>query len=97
MLWSLADNRAVNNSMECFLQYLDDLDDAYGAVGLVWEHLRRTILKLVSLTMILGVAASGVLLALAHPPIALAISTLLIVMLLYRSVTGNPGKWTHAG
>lgn len=83
--------------MECFLQYLDDLDDLYGAAGLVWEHLRRTILTLVSLTMILGVAASGVLLALAHPPIALATSTLLIVTLLYRSVTGTAGKWTRAG
>lgn len=83
--------------MERFLQYLDDLDDLYGAVGLVWEHLRRTILKLVSLSLILGVAASGVLLALAHPPIALATSTLLIVTLLYRSVTGTSGKWTHVG
>ena len=83
--------------MECFLQYLDDLDDLYGAVGLIWEHVRRTILKLVSLIMILGVAASGVLPALAHPPIALAISTLLFVTLLYRSVTGDSGKWTHAG
>ena len=83
--------------MECFLQYLDDLDDLYGAVGLVWEHLRRTLLKLVSLAMLLGVAASGVLLALVHPPVALAISTVLFVTLLYRSVTRNTGKWTHAG
>ena len=83
--------------MECFLQYLDDLDDLYGAVGLVWEHLRRTLLKLASLAMVLGVAASGVLLALVHPPVALAISTVLFVTLLYRSVTRNTGKWTHAG
>ena len=83
--------------MECFLQYLDDLDDLYGAVGLVWEHLRRTLLKLVSLAMVLSVAASGVLLALVHPPVALAISTVLFVTLLYRSVTRNTGKWTHAG
>ena len=83
--------------MECFLQYLDDLDDLYGAVGLIWEHLRRAILKLASLAMIAGVAASGVLLALAHPPIALAISTVLFVTLLYRSVTRDSGEWTHAG
>jgi len=83
--------------MECFLQYLDNLDDLYGAVGLVWEHMRRAILKLVSLALILGVAASGVVLALVHPPIALAMSTVLFVTLLYRSVTGSSGKWTHAG
>jgi len=82
--------------MECFLQYLDDLDDLYGAAGLVWEKVRRTILKLMSLTMILVVAACGVLLALAHPPLALATSTVLFVTLLYRSVTGTSGKLTHA-
>lgn len=81
--------------MECFLQYLDDLDDLYGAFGLVWEKMRRTTLKLVSLTMILAVAAGGILLALAHPPIALATSTLLFVILLYRSVTVPSSKWAH--
>ena len=35
--------------MERFLQYLDDLDDLYGAIGLVWEKLRRTLLNLISL------------------------------------------------
>lgn len=82
--------------MECLLQYLDDLDDLYGAVGLVWEKMRRTLLKLISLVMILAVAASGFLFALAHPPIALATSTLLFVTLLYRSVTGAPANWTPA-
>ncbi len=82
--------------MECLLQYLDDLDDLYGAVGLVWEKMRRTLLKMISLAMILAVAASGFLFALAHPPIALATSTLLFVTLLYRSVTGTPANWTPA-
>ena len=82
--------------MECLLQYLDDLDDLYGAVGLVWEKMRRTLLKLASFAMILAVAAGGVLLALAHPPIALATSTLLFVTLLYRSVTRTSADWTHA-
>lgn len=81
--------------MECFLQYLDDLDDLYGAFGLVWEKMRRTTLKLISLTMILAVAAGGILLALAHPPIALATSTLLFVILLYRSVTVPSSKWAR--
>ncbi|MDH3619725.1 MAG: hypothetical protein OER91_02455 [Gammaproteobacteria bacterium] len=81
--------------MERVLQYLDDLDDLYGAFGLVWENLRRTMLKLVSIAMVLAVAACGITLALAHPPIALATSTMLFVTLLYRSVTTPSGKWTH--
>ncbi len=73
--------------MECFLQYLDDLDDLYGALGLVWENLRRAVLGLFTLTMLLAGAAGGVALALAHAPIALATGTVLFVILLYRSVT----------
>ena len=79
--------------MECFLQYLDDLDDLYGAFGLVWEKLRRALLKLTSLLMVLAVAAGGISLALAHPPIALATSTMLFVILLYRSVTVRSPRW----
>jgi hypothetical protein len=79
--------------MECFLQYFDDLDDLYGAIGLVWEKLRRTLLNLISLLMILAVAAGGIALALAHPPIALATSTMLFVTLLYRSVTVPSPRW----
>ena len=79
--------------MECFLQYFDDLDDLYGAIGLVWEKLRRALLNLISLLMVLAVAAGGISLALAHPPIALATSTMLFVTLLYRSVTVPSPRW----
>ena len=79
--------------MECFLQYFDDLDDLYGAIGLVWEKLRRALLNLISLLMVLAVAAGGIALALAHPPIALATSTMLFVTLLYRSVTVPSPRW----
>ena len=75
------------------MQYLDDLDDLCGAFGLVWEKMRRTMLKLISLAMILVVAAGGFFLALAHPPIAMATSTVLFVTLLYRSVTIPSSKW----
>ena len=81
--------------MEFLLQYLDDLDDLYGAFGLVWEKMRRNLLKLVSFLMVLAVAASGIALALAHPPIALATSTVLFVVLLYRSVTSPSSRWAH--
>ena len=82
--------------MECFLQYLDDLDDLYGAIGLVWENLRRAIIGLFTLTMLLTGAVGGVALALAHPPVALATGTVLFVILLYRSVTVPGAAWTTA-
>ena len=82
--------------MEFLLQYLDDLDDIYGAFGLIWERLRRTIIKTASLGMLFSVAAGGVGLALLHPPIAMATSTMLFVILLYRSVTVPSRKWAQA-
>jgi hypothetical protein len=82
--------------MEFLLQYLDDLDDLYGAFGLVWERLRRTIILLATLALLSAVAAAGIGLALAHPPIAMATSTMLFVILLYRSVTVPSGKWAQA-
>ncbi len=81
--------------MEFLLQYLDDLDDLYGSFGLVWERLRRAIIKTVSLGMVLAVAAAGIGLALLHPPIAMATSTMLFVILLYRSVTVPSAKWAQ--
>ena len=80
--------------MECFLQYLDDLDDLYGAFGLLWETLRRAVIGLFSLTVLLAGAAGGVALALVHPPVALATGTMLFVILLYRSVTVPGAAWT---
>jgi hypothetical protein len=82
--------------MEFLLQYFDNLDDLYGATGLVWERLRRTLLRLFSIAMISAVAAAAIGLALLHPPIALATSTMLFVILLYLSVTVPSEKWTSA-
>ena len=82
--------------MEFLLQYLDDLDDLYGAVGLIREKLRKTLLRLLSITLISAVAVAAIWLALVHPPIALATSTILFVILLYRSVTVPSRKWASA-
>ena len=79
--------------MELLLQYLDDLDDLYSALGLGWEKLRRILLRLFSIAMVSAVAAAAIGLALLHPPIALATSTMLFVILLYRSVTVPSKKW----
>ncbi len=73
--------------MERLLQYLDDLDDLYGMVGLIVERLRRFVLALFRCVTLAAGALAGVWIATLHPPIALAISILLFVTLLYRSVT----------
>lgn len=79
--------------MERLIQYLDDLDDLYGALGLIYERARRLSLALARLALVAAVAAVAIMLALVHPPIALATSTMLFVILLYRSVTAAPGGW----
>jgi len=81
--------------MERLLQYLDDLDDLYGMVGLVVERLRRFAYALLSYCLLLGGAVAGMWLALVHPPLGLATSTVLFVTLLYRSVTG-PATWRQS-
>ena len=73
--------------MERMLQYLDDIDDLIGALGLVYERVRRLFLKIVSLLTSLSMIALSVLLALESPMLALATGLLLSLMLLYRSVT----------
>jgi hypothetical protein len=82
--------------VEILLQFLDDLDDFCGVFGLVWEKSRRALFKILSLLLILVVAAGGIALALLHPPIALATSTMLFVILLYRSVTVPSPKWVSS-
>ena len=73
--------------MERVLQYLDDLDDAVGMVGLIVERLRRLLMGLFLYLPLCVAALASIGLAVLHPPIALATSTLLFVLLLYRSAT----------
>ena len=65
--------------MERLLQYLDDLDDLYGMVGLIVERLRRCLYALFSYSLVVAGAAAGVWLALRHPPLALATCILTIM------------------
>jgi hypothetical protein len=76
--------------VERILQWLDDLDDLFGAVGLLAERLRRLAITLARLCVLLTVVACGVFAALTEPPLGLAVAILLFVFLLYRSVT-RPG------
>jgi len=74
--------------MERIAQLLDDLDDLVSMVGLVSESIRKFLLGLVATCMTVAIQIGGILLALAHPPLALAMALILFVSLLYRSVTG---------
>jgi hypothetical protein len=73
--------------MECLLQYLDNLDDLIGACGLLWERVRSVLLGVARGMLLIATSAAAIGLALLHPPLALATSTVLFVVLLYRAVT----------
>lgn len=73
--------------MERVMQWLDDLDDLVAMVGLLSERIRNAACSLLLTAVALAVQIGGVLLALAHPPLALAMALLLAVSLLYRSAT----------
>jgi len=76
--------------VERILQWLDDLDDLLGAVGLLTERLRHFAVALARLTALSCVTACGIFAALSEPPLGLAVAMLLFVLLLYRGVT-RPG------
>lgn len=72
--------------MERLLQYLDDLEDLIYAAPLIAEQLRRAIQRILFLLASIVLQIAGVILALSHPPLALAVVTLMLVALLYRAV-----------
>jgi ABC-type enterobactin transport system permease subunit len=73
--------------VERLAQLLDDLDDLISMIGLVSERIRKFMLTVVVTFTTVALQVAGVLLALAHPPIALATAILLFVSLLYHKVT----------
>jgi len=72
--------------MERLLQYMDDIDDLIGAIGLVYERLRRLVLTITVLFVSLALMASNVRLALVYPRVALATCLLLLLILLYSAL-----------
>ncbi len=76
--------------MEVWLQYLDELDDLVGIIGLCGERIRRGLLLLLSSILFCSFLLGGVVLALEHPALALGAVTMLSVVLLYRRVA-RPG------
>ncbi len=82
--------------MEFLLLYMDDLDDLAGALGLLYERIRRLVLGLLTLTVGGLIVAAGIWLALAHPPLALATCLLMFVTLFYRTVTSPARDALHS-
>ena len=73
--------------MERLAQLLDDLDDLVSMIGLLGERLRHFALVIIGTCITLAIPVGGILLALEHPPLALAMALILFVTLLYQSVT----------
>jgi len=73
--------------MERLLQYWDDLDDVYVAIALGREHIRTTLVFILSTILSTSLLIGCVALALGEPPLAMAFATILAVTLLYRTAT----------
>jgi hypothetical protein len=73
--------------VERIAQILDDLDDLISMIGLSSERIRQLFLGLITTCLTVAMQVGGILLALAHPPLAMALALILFVSLLYHSVT----------
>ena len=69
------------------LQYWDDLDDLVGAIALRGERIRQLVVFSMATLVFLSLLLAGIALAFSEPPLALATVVLLVVHLMYRSVT----------
>jgi len=72
--------------VERLIQYLDELEDLFYAAPLFAEQVRRAIQRILFLLGSVCLQIAGIVLALTHPPLALAVVTLLLVGLLFRAV-----------
>jgi len=76
--------------MEVLVQYLDDLEDLVYTIALLAEKIRNAVRFFLFMATSITLQILGVLIALASPPIAVAIASLLLVGMLYRSVVHSP-------
>jgi len=72
--------------VERLIQYLDEIEDFFYAAPLIAEQVRRAIQRIFFLLGSISLQIAGIVLALTHPPLALAVATLLLVGLLLRAV-----------
>lgn len=80
--------------MERVMQVLDDLEDFVCAVALAAGRILLALRALVLLVVSIVFQAGALLLALAQPPLGMAIATILSVTLLYRTVVGQHPRIT---
>ncbi len=80
--------------MERVMQVLDDLEDVVYAIVLAAGRILRALRTFALMIVSLGLQAGALLLALAQPPLGLAVATILSVTLLYRSVTAQHPRIT---
>jgi len=76
--------------MEVLVQYLDDLEDLVYTIALLAEKIRNAVRFFLFMATSITLQTLGVFIALASPPIAVAIASLLLVGMLYRSVVHSP-------
>ena len=76
--------------MERIAQLLDDLDDLVYMAGMAVGRIRKILFLILLGPLAIALPVAGVLLALVHPPLALATAILLFVSLLYHTVTSPP-------
>ncbi len=72
--------------MEVWLQYLDELDDVIGIIGLLGEQIRRGVLLTLSTLLFASAVLCGVVLAVANPALALGTAAVLSAVLYYRRI-----------
>lgn len=71
--------------MECLAQCLDNLEDLIFAAVLKAERIRQAAYFVLFIIVSALLQVLGIIVALSHPPLALAIVALLLVWVLFRS------------
>lgn len=78
--------------MECLIQYLDELEDLIFAIALKAERIRMAVSFFIFMATGAALQVFCVLIALQHPPIALAVASLLAVGMLFHAVVDHPPR-----
>lgn len=72
--------------MERLAQYLDEIEDLYYALALKAERIRMALQFFLFMSAAIVLQVLGIIVALTHPPLALAVASLLSVGMLFRAV-----------
>lgn len=75
--------------MERLVQYLDEIEDLIYAVALKAERIRMALQFFLFMFAAITLQICGVIVALTHPPLALAMVSLMSVGMLFRAAIGN--------